>query len=728
MSDDYTSNLQTTGTVAVGGSATGEIESSGDRDWFAVTLEAGKAYRIDLEGSRTGAGTLSDPYLRGIHDADGNLIAGTDDDDGGAGRNSRLYFEPASAGTYYIAAGAYRSRTGTYEVSVTEADDDHLAGTGTTGTVAVDGSATGTIGFANDRDWFSVTLEAGKSYRIDLEGSPTGAGTLNDPYLRGVHDADGNPIAGSSDDDGGIGPNSRLVFNPETSGTYYIVTGTWSDDDTGTYRVSVAELERTDDHPAGTGTTGTVAVAGSAEGEIESARDQDWFAVTLEAGVRYRIDLEGSRTGAWTLGDPHLRGVYDADGDLIGGTADDNGGTGRNSRLLFEPESDGTYYIAAGGEGSHTGTYRVSVREVADDDHPAGTGTTGTVEVGGSATGSIERSGDRDWFAVTLEAGKAYRIDLEGSPTDAGTLSDPYLRGVHDADGTLIDDTSDDDAGTGTNSRLYFEPDSAGTYYVAAGAYGRDTGTYRVSATEIATDGHPAGTGTTGTVAVGGSAAGAIESSRDEDWFAVTLSAGTRYRIDLEGLPTDAGTLSDPYLRGVHDAGGNRIGGTTNDDGGVGRNSRLFFEPETAGTYYIAAGAYEHRTGTYRVSVTEVTDTDLPAGTGTTGTVEVGGSATGDIERSGDRDWLAVTLEAGKTYRIDLEGSRTNAGTLWDPYLYGIHDANGSRIGGTSDDDGGVGQNSRVLFEPESAGTYYIAAGAYGHHTGTYELSVEEVL
>ena len=72
MPDDFTSNTSTTGTVAVGGSATGDIETGNDRDWFAVELEANTNYRIDLEGSPTGNGTLHNPYLRGVHDANGN--------------------------------------------------------------------------------------------------------------------------------------------------------------------------------------------------------------------------------------------------------------------------------------------------------------------------------------------------------------------------------------------------------------------------------------------------------------------------------------------------------------------------------------------------------------------------------------------------------------------------------------------------------------------------------
>lgn len=85
MSDDFTQDPSTAGSVSVGGTATGEIETFGDRDWFAVELVAGRTCTIDLRGSRTNDGTLSDPYLRGIHDADGNLISGTTNDDGGTG-------------------------------------------------------------------------------------------------------------------------------------------------------------------------------------------------------------------------------------------------------------------------------------------------------------------------------------------------------------------------------------------------------------------------------------------------------------------------------------------------------------------------------------------------------------------------------------------------------------------------------------------------------------------
>jgi hypothetical protein len=43
---------------------------------------------------------------------------------------------------------------------------------------------------------------------------------------------------------------------------------------------------------------------------------------------------------------------------------------------------------------------------------------------------------------------------------------------------------------------------------------------------------------------VGGSAAGRIETARDSDWFAVTLTSGQSYQFTL----TSTG-LTNPYLR-----------------------------------------------------------------------------------------------------------------------------------------------------------------------------------
>ena len=752
--EDLPIDTTTTGEVAVGGTATGNIEIEGDRDWFAVELVAGRSYVIDLRSTGpTEDGGLSDPYLYGIHDAAGDLIAGTTDDDGIDGRNSHVVFMATETGTHYIAAGAWGARYGTYELEVRENSlaegDDYSASTSTSGRVAVGETASGNIETAGDRDWFAVELVAGRSYTVDLRGSQTNDGTLLAPYLRGIHDADGNFIAGTMNLDGGWGANSRVTFTATTSGTHYIAAGAYLSYQ-GTYELEVTENIPTsddddgDDYSSDATTTGVIAVGETITGEIETAGDRDWFAVRLESlpGEAFWIRLEGLDTGGGTLPDPYIRSVYDygvmplaTDGDVLHRypeAHDNDGGTLRNSFLEFEPDFDALHFIEVSGWGSAVGTYKLTIVK-APDDRSSDTATTGSVAVGGSARGNIERGYDRDWFAVELVAGTTYRIDLSGGETGKGSLRNPYLYGIYDAEGKLVANTTDDDGGPIRDSRLEFTPDATGTYYISAGAYGiidPGTGTYTLSVVE-ATDDHPADATTTGAVSVGGSAAGHVEKHGDVDWYAVTLEAGTTYRIDLEGMSTGGGTLRDPVLRGIYDANGNLVPGTSDDDGGVERDSRMEFTPETRGTYYLAAGGeessgerYPTTVGTYTLSVVEATD-DYPFDA--VGTLEVGGSVTGHIEKDDDFDWFAVTLEAGKSYLIDLKGSSTGDGTLRLPFIAKVWSGpDWAAVPGAADRHGsGEGDNSRVVLTPETDGTYYVYAQAR-LGVGTYTLTVIE--
>src|SRR3954471_7410463 len=101
MADDYAASTATTGVVNVGGSITGNIESTQDEDWFRVTLTAGRSYQFDLEASATGQGTLPDPFLQ-LMNSTGSHIAY--DFDSGTGNNARITFAPSASGAYYLAA------------------------------------------------------------------------------------------------------------------------------------------------------------------------------------------------------------------------------------------------------------------------------------------------------------------------------------------------------------------------------------------------------------------------------------------------------------------------------------------------------------------------------------------------------------------------------------------------------------------------------------------------
>lgn len=116
---DIPENTSTTVDLAFGETYVGEIETGNDEDWIRVELEAGVTYAFQMTGSTVGDGTLVDPFIKGLYDADGTSLDRSDDDGLGS-RNSQLVFTPSESGTYYISAGSWDTETGTYQLTYVE--------------------------------------------------------------------------------------------------------------------------------------------------------------------------------------------------------------------------------------------------------------------------------------------------------------------------------------------------------------------------------------------------------------------------------------------------------------------------------------------------------------------------------------------------------------------------------------------------------------------------------
>ena len=274
---------------------------------------------------------------------------------------------------------------------------------------------------------------------------------------------------------------------------------------------------------------------------------------------------------------------------------------------------------APGGPGK-----RANVSEPDGEDLPSDDTTTGEVDVGGSVTGNIGTGTDGDWFKVVLEAGTRYQIDLEGADTSRGTLPDPRM-GLYDSD-ALVGSFSNDE-GVGKNARRIYTPTAGGAYYVRTqNPNGSDTGTYTLSvivlgangASEADTD-FPA---TTGRVDVGASVTGTISTPSDSDLFDVDLEAGKTYQFDLEGADSGRGTLVDPYLS-LFDGSATFL--LADDDSGTNLNSQMVYNAASAGAHYLRAttGAANF-TGTYTLSVRDITPCTLNTGDIWCGVVTVG--------------------------------------------------------------------------------------------------------
>lgn len=362
----------------------------------------------------------------------------------------------------------------------------------------------------------------------------------------------------------------------------------------------------TDDYTANTATKGAVVVGSSSSGALETGNDRDWFKVTLQAGITYRLQATGG-TSTSDLYDPvlYLRNSF---GTLLTYN-DDASNVTLNSQINYTPTTSGTYYLDVGSYYSNDiGNYRVSVStngSAKTDDYSASTATTGVVAVGGTSSGNIERSGDHDWFKVTLKAGTTYQLQATTTGT-TGSLADPVLY-LRNSAGTSL--AYNDDANSSTaNASITYTATKTGTYYLdVAGFASIQTGSYGVSATAIATDDYSATTSTTGTVTVGGISSGRIEVGGDHDWFKVTLTAGKTYQLQATTTGS-SGSLTDPALY-LRSSTGAQL--AYNEDANASTADALInFTATTTGTYYLdVTGATASQIGTYGVSVTEATTT-----------------------------------------------------------------------------------------------------------------------
>ncbi len=139
------------------------------------------------------------------------------------------------------------------------------------------------------------------------------------------------------------------------------------------------------DVSANTSTTGTITATLPAAdtvpviAEIDTWTDVDWYKLSATATKGYIIDMTGG-IGVWagvTSNGSHpdimIGGVYDADGDFISGTRNDDGrvgiGTGSydDARSYFTAATMGNYYIAVKGSSRSTGSHQLWVTEVDPD-------------------------------------------------------------------------------------------------------------------------------------------------------------------------------------------------------------------------------------------------------------------------------------------------------------------------------------------------------------------------
>ena len=407
---DVTSSTQCR--VAVGGSATGNIDSNSDIDWFEVHLEVGHKYQIDLEGVDTGQGTLADPRLNSLlgfpRDSTSlDRVTGFSDKDSGDGRNSRDTFtvpDTFLAGKFYITVGEDGDNdTGTYRLRVRE-----VAGSGygseyvLQGSLRVGGTLSGTLGVPTNYGTFLYyfamdDLEAGR-YTVDFgtggidsihhfltDRERSGTVTLEDTWII-VDQAHGRR-------------SFTFDVRPAMEGTHYVLLSM--------RRGNPADYTATLEEARSSLRVGRTGLVGEVPADSDGfASYMRFFSVDLRSGKTYQVDIKGKHSEdeecedddgndeACTLDHTMLGNIQAPNGDYVGGdgnfddTDDDIGGTvlhvyggggdRGNTRFFFTADQTGTHFLKVGGRlfanyddkgayqgsGFRAGTFRLSVREV----------------------------------------------------------------------------------------------------------------------------------------------------------------------------------------------------------------------------------------------------------------------------------------------------------------------------------------------------------------------------
>ena len=394
---------------------------------------------------------------------------------------------------------------------------------------------------------------------------------------------------------------------------------------------------------------------------------QVWAQFTLDSGTEYQISTNSQEvTKILFVCGPDL--VEIADTSANAGT----GMLGRSTLLNFTPSATGLHYVKIEATSSFDTGNLVRVTDLSNELCSEDTGTACTVSVGNAGLdGTIDSHLDYDWVKVRLVNGRSYQIDLRSDEYPRLFPSfDPWIIDIYDPSGDRITRTGrcdytntppdppvcttffgasydgffDYDSGPGNAARVIYEATETGDHFIKVagrGSWQTRPGGWHLEVTEASApffDDFAADASTSGTVSVGGSVSGRIDSTPswynagdtggpdgystrepgykgghygfschedtgdgieldgdtcDRDWFEVTLTNNRTYKLQLE-------SESDLLLiDGVYRFGSRlQKGGTT-------------YRARSTGPHFISVAGTDgcsglHGcTGSYTLSVTE---------------------------------------------------------------------------------------------------------------------------
>ena len=465
--DDHPNNSLAATRISSGTLIGGSIDYKGDSDCFRFRAEGGRTYRIEAVGETLwsmqtilyggGGETLASERSPDSHDPPG------------------IVWKALSSGDYYVRVGSVKSgvswhpywtppappceagviqppgRPGTYTLEVADFNVPDDYPDDVTGTIAPGHAAAGALDHPNDVDRFRFEAEEGRVYTIRLT-----PGTLTDVWA--------NLYA-----EDGVGTIEReRVWKARSDRTYDISVMSY-DGDTGTYNLAIIPTDIVDDHANYKENATRIALGETAEGAIDYEHDNDYFVFPAEAGKFYGITLKGGSMMRSSL----LMDIYQPNGYSLQWRVY-NPGDDPALWFVWEAPESGDYRVIMSSRYSQPalGTYSFAV-DLADftDDHANEKENATRVSLGETASGSVDYSGDYDYFVFQAEAGREYSIRAE--PIGMGNI----WMGVHD----FLQEIASARDESGAPAVLRWTAPASMDYYVGATARENEIGDYRLT-------------------------------------------------------------------------------------------------------------------------------------------------------------------------------------------------------------------------------------------------------
>ena len=434
----------------------GTIHRTKDVDVVRFSVERAGYYTITISSRNDNENNPLTAAKASAEDADGNRLDRFDDLFRNV--NQLSFFSDPGEVTLKLAGDfAFGVDTGGYMISahriVFDERKDAPADISTSYSLEPDGSFTGQLSDRRDKDWIKVDLVKDQVYGFDLQRfgpwqSEFGVGKLS------VFNAKGNEVK-IQDFDTLFG---QIAFQAQRSGTYFIEVADAGNTIDNSYTLNMFDfaVDEDEDAEGSNDTAYTIEIEDSFRGVLKNRDDVDRVAIELEKGHAYQFQLSRFTDPLLAEVSSPTLSLWTEDGLRLKSAGGRSYSGDTTARFDFVAQSSETYFLSVG-TSRGKGVYQIETTELPSEAMQGDPGddetTSNTLAAGSSFYGSIDKTGDQDWFKVTLKAGEISSFSVRSRASEFEL--DPEMT-LYDEDGNIL--TYEDDADLSTDAEFEIAP------------------------------------------------------------------------------------------------------------------------------------------------------------------------------------------------------------------------------------------------------------------------------